>query len=95
LGTLNIYTDQNTAEIETEAKMDSAFHFWPQSMGSEFVPEETIKTDTASRNDFPSLLETYPTQYWSASTGFGSRPRENKAEPIFRSTDDFDRGFKE
>eukprot|EP01083_Nonionella_stella_P096236 270459_1 len=88
------YEDKNTAALEKEVHLDAAFHFWPQLFGSGFT-RKGLKADTASANDLTELLDTYPTQYWGAFTGFDRRPRDSSTKAAqWRTVQDFDRGLR-
>lgn len=85
--------DKDTVKNEKEGNFDAAFHFWPQLFAS-FDQKTVLRSDTSSRSDIQSLLETYPTQYWGAFTGFDARPRKKDAKPYLRSPEDFDKGLE-
>ena len=86
-------TDKDTVKIEKGARLDAAFHFWPQLMGSGYTNDK-MGSDAASANDLKDLVDTYPTQYWGSFTGFDRRPRDKTAAPILSSVNAFKSGLE-
>lgn len=90
----NFYQSDQTYQVSRDADLQASFQFWPQIFGS-FRHDRRATASTKDQDLKLGDDKKGHIQYWGAFTGFDRRPRDNKAKPVLRTPEQFDKGLQE